>query len=146
MIDSIKQRWHTWIAVAYFLWALAISCHAQDDRWRLIQPVQRDSIVAVPLDDLRKAAGFRIAKNTSQRQCAWELAQRAKELDSARRTIEAKNETIFKKDEAITRLRSENEAVMDRARKAERKLRNRKPWMYFLFGALTTGTVIAIAK
>jgi hypothetical protein len=90
-----------------------------------------------PLKDVRQWAGLRMAKNIAQRQCAWELVERAKELESARQTIEAKNATIFKKDEVIGKLREANEATIDRARRAERKVKRRKPWMWFGLGAAT---------
>ena len=115
----------------------ANKCNAQDTRWRLIQPTQRDSIVAVPLHDLRVAGGYRIAKNVSQRQCAWELVERAKELESARQTIEAKNAALFKKDEVIVKMREANDAITARARKAEKKVKRRKPWLFFGLGAAT---------
>jgi len=127
-------------------WAflMATGCNAQDTRWRLIQPTQRDSIVAVPLKDLRVAAGYRIAKNVSQRQCAWELVERAKELESARQTIEEKNAALFKKDEAIDGLRKNGDSLLGRAQKAEQNLRGERvsaiPYIGLGFGLAMTIT------
>ena len=48
--------------------------------WRIL--VERDTMAIGPLNDVRKWAGLRMAKNDMARQCAWELAQRGKELSS----------------------------------------------------------------
>lgn len=137
-LHTVGEVWQTVLVIlgVFILWVLLLlsprACNAQDSRWRLIQGV--DSIVAVPLQDLRTAAGYRVAKNITARQCAWELIERAKELSSARQTIEAKNAAIFKKDEAIAKLRESNDAIMDRARKAKR--RNPVLWIGIGAGAM----------
>lgn len=140
-----KTGWIDWFpdgdgvtVIMFFLFVLFVgkSC-AQDTRWRLIQPTQRDSIVAVPLHDLRVAGGYRVAKNIAERRCAWELVERAKELESARQTIEAKNAAIFKKDEVIVKMREANDAITARARKAEKKVKRRNPMLWFGLGAAT---------
>ena len=144
MKDWSKSPWQnrrdnrTLAALAIMAVACFLACNAAtaQPNWRTLL-IQRDTMAIGPLKAVRQWAGLRMAKNIAQRQCAWELVERAKELESARQTIEAKNATIFKKDEAIGKLREANEATIDRARRAERKVKRRKPWMWFGLGAAT---------
>ncbi|HMZ49368.1 MAG TPA: hypothetical protein PLP28_10345, partial [Flavobacteriales bacterium] len=70
-----------------------------DSRWRIL--VERDTMVVGPLDDLRRYAGLRAAKNDEVRRCVWELHQRANEvallrsaLDLSRKSDKANAELV----------------------------------------------------
>lgn len=135
--ESLGQYtdWREVVVVALFfvLCALATHCNAQDTRWRLIQGT--DSIVAVPLQDLRTAAGYRIAKNVSQRQCAWELIERGKELSAMREERNARDRAMAAMDGTITLMREQNDDYLKRAEKWQKKAKRRNPVVWMGIGA-----------
>ncbi len=105
-----------------------------DSRWRIL--VERDTMVVGPLDDLRRYAGLRAAKNEEVRRCAWELHQRANEvallrsaLDLSRKSDKANSELVGDLNEALIQ-------QTDRAMKLERKVRRRSPLIWGLAGAV----------
>jgi len=105
-----------------------------DSRWRIL--VERDTMVVGPLDDLRRYAGLRAAKNEEVRRCVWELHQRANEvallrsaLDLSRKSDKANAELVGDLNEALV-----NQS--DRLAKAERKARRRSPVVWGLAGAV----------
>lgn len=105
-----------------------------DSRWRIL--VERDTMVVGPLDDLRRYAGLRAAKNEEVRRCVWELHQRANEvallrsaLDLSRKSDKANAELVGDLNEALV-----NQS--DRLAKAERRARRRSPVVWGLAGAV----------
>lgn len=105
-----------------------------DSRWRIL--VERDTMVVGPLDDLRRYAGLRAAKNEEVRRCVWELHQRANEvallrsaLDLSRKSDKANAELVGDLNEALV-------TQSDRLAKAERKVRRRSPIVWGLAGAV----------
>ena len=119
------------IRYALILWPLLT--FGQDTRWRLIQGT--DSIVAVPLQDLRTAAGYRIAKNVIQRQCAWELIERGKELSAMREERNARDRAMAAMDGTITLMGEQVNAHMERADKWQKKAKRRNPVVWMGIGA-----------
>lgn len=119
------------IRYALILWPLLT--FGQDTRWRLIQGT--DSIVAVPLQDLRTASGYRIAKNVSQRQCAWELIERGKELSAMREERNARDRAMAAMDGTITLMREQNDDYLKRAEKWQKKAKRRNPVVWMGIGA-----------
>lgn len=105
-----------------------------DSRWRIL--VERDTMVVGPLDDLRRYAGLRAAKNEEVRRCVWELHQRVNEvallrsaLDLSRKSDKANAELVGDLNEALV-------TQSDRLAKAERKVRRRSPIVWGLAGAV----------
>lgn len=122
------------LAVAVMLFCC--SCNAQKLLWR-VEVHGSDTVAIGPAGDIDSAFVRWSLRGKKIRECSWSLIEREKELESARQTIEAKNAAIFKKDEVIGKMREANEAITLRARKAERKVKRRKPWVYFTLGAAT---------
>ena len=118
---------------------------AQKLLWR-VEIHGTDTVAVGPAGDIDSAFVRWSLRGKKIRECSWSLIEREKELESARQTIEDKNAALFKKDEAIAKLREGNEAIMDRARKAERKVKRRKPWMFFTLGAATLYVIQQQAK
>lgn len=108
-----------------------------DSRWRIL--VERDTMVVGPLDDLRRYAGLRAAKNEEVRRCVWELHQRANEVALLRSALDLSRKSDAANAELVGDL---NEALVnqsDRLAKAERKARRRSPVVWGL-----AGTVVGI--
>jgi len=105
-----------------------------DSRWRIL--VERDTMVVGPLDDLRRYAGLRAAKNDEVRRCVWELHQRANEVALLRSALDLSRKSDAANAELVGDL---NEALVnqsDRLAKAERKARRRSPVVWGLAGAV----------
>ena len=105
-----------------------------DSRWRIL--VERDTMVVGPLDDLRRYAGLRAAKNEEVRRCVWELHQRANEVALLRSALDLSR----KSDKANAELVGDMNAALvnqsDRLAKAQRKARRRSPVVWGLAGAV----------
>ena len=124
-----------WVLLAYvFIMGLLFGqkCNAQEPRWRIL--VDRDSLAIGPLNDVRKWAGLRMAKNETARQCAWELAQRGKELSS----LYAERAKCDKAQEDARLLIASHagriEELSDHNRKLSRKVKRRTPFIPLLVG------------
>lgn len=105
-----------------------------DSRWRIL--VERDTMVVGPLDDLRRYAGLRAAKNDEVRRCVWELHQRANEVALLRSALDLSRKSDAANAELVGDL---NEALVnqsDRLAKAERKARRRSPVVWGMAGAV----------
>ena len=129
---DVKMSWNAFVLIVILSFIAGRGC-AQDTRWRLIQGT--DSIVAVPLQDLRTAAGYRIAKNVSQRQCAWELIERGKELSAMREERNARDRAMAAMDGTITLMREQNDDYLKRADKWQKKAKRRNPVVWMGIGA-----------
>lgn len=101
--------------------------------WRIL--IERDTMAIGPLNDVRKWAGLRMAKNEMARQCAWELTQRSKELTSLYAERDACWEVVNASKVLMDKMRENEEALNDRANKWQRKAKRRKPWLFFGLGA-----------
>ena len=129
---DVKMSWSAFVLIVILSFLAGRGC-AQDTRWCLIQGT--DSIVAVPLQDLRTAAGYRIAKNVSQRQCAWELSERGKELSAMREERNARDRAMAAMDGTITLMGEQVNAHMERADKWQKKAKRRNPVVWMGIGA-----------
>jgi hypothetical protein len=109
------------------LWASAQS------NWRIL--IERDTMAIGPLNDVRKWAGLRMAKNEMARQCAWELTQRSKELTALYAERDACWEVVNASKVLMDKMRENEEALNDRANKWQRKAKRRKVWAWFAAGA-----------
>ena len=115
---------------------LTASCSAQSTpRWRIL--VERDTMAIGPLNDVRKWAGLRMAKNEMARQCAWELTQRNRELQALYAERDACWDALNASKVLMDKMRANEEALNDRANKWQRKAKRRKPWLFFGLGAAT---------
>ena len=133
--DANGYTVHTTIPTAILFAALMFlagrGC-AQEPRWRIL--VDRDSLAIGPLNDVRKWAGLRMAKNETARQCAWELAQRGKELSS----LYAERAKCDKAQQDARLLIASHagriEELSDHNRKLSRKVKRRTPFIPLLVG------------
>ena len=118
-------------ALLFAILATQGSCQPEP-RWRIL--VDRDSLAIGPLNDVRKWAGLRMAKNETARQCAWELAQRGKELSS----LYAERAKCDKAQEDARLLIASHagriEELSDHNRKLSRKVKRRTPFIPLLVG------------
>lgn len=114
---------------------LSMRAGAQVDvRWRIF--VERDTMVVGPLDDLRRFAGLRAAKNEEARRCMWSLHQQATEIELLRSALDLSKKSDAANAELVGDL---NEALIqqaDRLAKAQRKVRRRSPLIWGLAGAV----------
>ena len=101
--------------------------------WRIL--VERDTMAIGPLQDVRKWAGLRMAKNEMARQCAWELVQRDKELSSLYAERDACLEKVMKARKVMDEMRDTQEALITRANKWQRKAKRRNPVLWMGIGA-----------
>ena len=112
-----------------------------DSRWRIL--VERDTMVVGPLDDLRRYAGLRAAKNEEVRRCVWELHQQAKEVALLRSALDLSK----KSDKANAQLVGDlNEALVqcvDARARAERRAKRRSPFIWGISG-LAAGSVATL--
>ena len=107
--------------------------------WRIL--VERDTMAIGPLQDVRKWAGLRMAKNDMARQCAWELVQRDKELSSLYAERDACLEKVMKARKVMDEMRDTQEALITRANKWQRKAKRRNPVLWMGIGA---GVVVLV--
>lgn len=105
-----------------------------DSRWRIL--VERDTMVVGPLDDLRRYAGLRAAKNEEVRRCVWELHQRANEVALLRSALDLSRKSDKANSELVGDLNAALVNQSDRLAKAERKARRRSPIVWGLAGAV----------
>jgi hypothetical protein len=105
-----------------------------DSRWRIL--VERDTMVVGPLDDLRRYAGRRAAKNEEVRRCVWELHQRANEVALLRSALDLSRKSDKANAELVGDLNAALVNQSDRLAKAERKARRRSPVVWGLAGAV----------
>lgn len=105
-----------------------------DSRWRIL--VDRDTMVVGPLDDLRRYAGLRAAKNEEVRRCVWELHQRANEVALLRSALDLSRKSDKANAELVGDLNAALVNQSDRLAKAERKARRRSPVVWGLAGAV----------
>ncbi len=105
-----------------------------DNRWRLIQG--KDSIVEVPLSDLRIAAGLRAAKNFSARQCAWELIKREQEVVELRDDIAGRKSAAKIQQAVVASQTEEIRTLRDSLQKANQKIKRRNPFTPLLIGVV----------
>lgn len=105
-----------------------------DSRWRIL--VERDTMVVGPLDDLRRYAGLRAAKNEEVRRCVWELHQRANEVALLRSALDLSRKSDKANAELVGDLNAALVNQSDRLAKAERKARRRSPVVWGLAGAV----------
>ena len=105
-----------------------------DSRWRIL--VERDTMVVGPLDDLRRYAGLRAAKNDEVRRCVWELHQRANEVALLRSALDLSRKSDKANAELVGDLNAALVNQSDRLAKAERKARRRSPVVWGLAGAV----------
>lgn len=105
-----------------------------DSRWRIL--VERDTMVVGPLDDLRRYAGLRAAKNEEVRRCVWELHQRANEVALLRSALDLSRKSDKANAELVGDLNAALVNQSDRLAKAERKARRRSPIVWGLAGAV----------
>lgn len=105
-----------------------------DSRWRIL--VERDTMVVGPLDDLRRYAGLRAAKNEEVRRCVWELHQRANEVALLRSALDLSRKSDKANAELVGDLNAALVDQSDRLAKAERKVRRRSPVVWGLAGAV----------
>lgn len=112
-----------------------------DSRWRIL--VERDTMVVGPLDDLRRYAGLRAAKNDEVRRCVWELHQQAKEVALLRSALDLSK----KSDKANAQLVGDlNEALVqcvDARARAERRAKRRSPFIWGISG-LAAGSLATL--
>ena len=101
--------------------------------WRIL--VERDTMAIGPLNDVRKWAGLRMAKNDMARQCAWELAQRGKELSSLYAERDACWDTVNEAKKVMDAMRETQESLIARNDKLARKVKRRQPWIWMAVGA-----------
>ena len=101
--------------------------------WRIL--VERDTMAIGPLNDVRKWAGLRMAKNDMARQCAWELAQRGKELSSLYAERDACWDTVNEAKKVMDAMRETQESLIARNDKLARKVKRRQPWIWVAVGA-----------
>ena len=109
------------------LWATA------QPNWRIL--VERDTMAIGPLQDVRKWAGLRMAKNDMARQCAWELVQRNKELAGLYAERDACMDKVTKARKVMEEMRDTQEALNDRANRWQRKAKRRNPVLWMGIGA-----------
>jgi len=105
-----------------------------DSRWRIL--VERDTMVVGPLDDLRRYAGLRAAKNEEVRRCVWELHQRANEVALLRSALDLSRKSDKANAELVGDLNAALVNQSDRLAKAQRKARRRSPVVWGLAGAV----------
>ena len=105
-----------------------------DSRWRIL--VERDTMVVGPLDDLRRYAGLRAAKNEEVRRCVWELHQRVNEVALLRSALDLSRKSDKANAELVGDLNAALVNQSDRLAKAERKVRRRSPVVWGLAGAV----------
>lgn len=105
-----------------------------DSRWRIL--VERDTMVVGPLDDLRRYAGLRAAKNEEVRRCVWELHQRVNEVALLRSALDLSRKSDKANAELVGDLNAALVNQSDRLAKAERKARRRSPVVWGLAGAV----------
>lgn len=105
-----------------------------DSRWRIL--VERDTMVVGPLDDLRRYAGLRAAKNEEVRRCVWELHQRVNEVALLRSALDLSRKSDKANAELVGDLNAALVNQSDRLAKAERKARRRSPIVWGLAGAV----------
>ena len=105
-----------------------------DSRWRIL--VERDTMVVGPLDDLRRYAGLRAAKNDEVRRCVWELHQRANEVALLRSALDLSRKSDKANAELVGDLNAALIEQTDRLAKAQRKVRRRSPIVWGLAGAV----------
>lgn len=105
-----------------------------DSRWRIL--VERDTMVVGPLDDLRRYAGLRAAKNDEVRRCVWELHQRVNEVALLRSALDLSRKSDKANAELVGDLNAALVNQSDRLAKAERKARRRSPVVWGLAGAV----------
>jgi hypothetical protein len=111
---------------------LAVQARAQGN-WRIL--VERDTMAIGPLQDVRKWAGLRMAKNDMARQCAWELVQRNKELAGLYAERDACMDKVTKARKVMEEMRDTQEALNDRANRWQRKAKRRNPVLWMGIGA-----------
>lgn len=105
-----------------------------DSRWRIL--VERDTMVVGPLDDLRRYAGLRAAKNEEVRRCVWELHQRVNEVALLRSALDLSRKSDKANAELVGDLNAALIEQTDRLAKAQRKVRRRSPIVWGLAGAV----------
>ena len=114
------------------IWLATKPCNAQGN-WRIL--VERDTMAIGPLQDVRKWAGLRMAKNDMARQCAWELVQRNKELNSLYAERDVCVEKLTKARRIMEEMRETSDALNDRANRWQRKAKRRNPVLWMGLGA-----------
>ena len=105
-----------------------------DSRWRIM--VELDTMIVGPLNDLRRFAGLRAAKNEEVRRCVWELHQQSRELALLRSALDLSRKSDAANAELVGDLNEARVNQSDRLAKAERKARRRSPVVWGLSGAV----------
>ncbi len=112
-----------------------------DSRWRIM--VELDTMIVGPLNDLRRFAGLRAAKNEEVRRCVWELHQQSRELALLRSALDLSK----KSDKANAQLVGDlNEALVqcvDARARAERRAKRRSPFIWGISG-LAAGSLATL--
>jgi hypothetical protein len=112
-----------------------------DSRWRIM--VELDTMIVGPLNDLRRFAGLRAAKNEEVRRCVWELHQQSRELALLRSALDLSR----KSDKANAQLVGDlNEALVqcvDARARAERRAKRRSPFIWGISG-LAAGSLATL--
>ena len=122
------------LAILFFFWLATEPCNAQPaPNWRIL--VERDTMAIGPLQDVRKWAGLRMAKNDMARQCAWELVQRNKELAGLYAERDVCVEKLTKARRIMEEMRETSDALNDRANRWQRKAKRRNPVLWIGIGA-----------
>lgn len=93
-------------------------------------------MVVGPLDDLRRYAGLRAAKNEEVRRCVWELHQRVNEVALLRSALDLSRKSDKANAELVGDLNAALVNQSDRLAKAQRKARRRSPIVWGLAGAV----------
>lgn len=105
-----------------------------DHRWRLIQGT--DSIVEVPLADLRIAGALRAAKNEETRRKAWEVGMQDQNMIELRSVISNMKAAAKIQQAEIASQTDEIRNLRDSLRKANRKIKRRNPFTPLLIGVV----------
>lgn len=126
----------TWAMLSFMM--IHKAC-AQDSRWSLMPG--RDSLAIGPLEDVRKWAGLRVAKNFQARQCAWELVERGKEIAALRSAIEHGRVAAKLNAQLVTSQADEIALLATHNRKLSRKVKRRNPALWMGIGA---GVVVLV--
>jgi hypothetical protein len=118
---------------------VASSCASQtklDPRWRLLPD---GKTVQAPLDDLRKAAGFRLTQDSRLLSAVVKISSLEQENDELRAAGALKDRTIHEYDEMNDKCEDQRIADSEGLQKYKRKTTNRNLWAW-------TATVAALAE
>lgn len=119
---------------------VASSCASQtklDPRWRLLPD---GKTVQAPLDEIRKAAGFRLTQDSRLLSAVVKVSSLEKENDELRAAGALKDSTIHEYDEMNDNCEDQRIVDSEDLQKYRRKTRNRNTW-----GIVATTTGVAEA-